>query len=53
MHPPVRLERWPDADERTLIVLITRDLAPQAVTRPVRRIPRPQRTRRTRPSGAR
>jgi len=33
MHPPVRLERWPDADERTRIVLITRDLAPQAVTR--------------------
>ena len=32
MHPPVRLERWPDADERTRIVLITRDLAPQAVT---------------------
>ena len=33
MHPPVRLERWPDADERTRIVLITRDLAPEAVTR--------------------
>jgi G3E family GTPase len=26
MHPPVRLERWPDDDERTRIVLITRDL---------------------------
>jgi len=33
MHPPVRLERWPDADERTRIVVITRDLAPEAVTR--------------------
>jgi G3E family GTPase len=26
MHPPVRLERWPDDDRRTRIVLITRDL---------------------------
>jgi G3E family GTPase len=33
MHPPVRLERWPDADERTRIVVITRDLDPEAVTR--------------------
>jgi G3E family GTPase len=33
MHPPAWLERWPDADERTRIVLITRDLAPQAVTK--------------------
>ena len=33
MHPPVRLEGWPDADERTRIVLITRDLEPEAVTR--------------------
>src|SRR4029077_10042824 len=33
MHPPVRLERWPDADERTRIVLITRDLDPGEVTR--------------------
>jgi G3E family GTPase len=32
MHPPVRLEAWPDADERTRIVLITRDLEPQAVS---------------------
>jgi G3E family GTPase len=30
-HPPVRLPRWPDADERTRIVLITRDLDPRAV----------------------
>src|SRR5262249_15561837 len=34
MHPPAWLERWPDADERTRIVIITRDLAPQAVTQP-------------------
>jgi G3E family GTPase len=33
MHPPVYLDRWPDADQRTRIVLITRDLEPQAVTR--------------------
>jgi G3E family GTPase len=26
MHPAVRLERWPDDDRRTRIVLITRDL---------------------------
>ena len=33
MHPPLRLEAWPDADQRTRIVLITRDLEPEAVTR--------------------
>jgi G3E family GTPase len=33
MHPPAYLEGWPDADERTRIVLITRDLERQAVTR--------------------
>jgi len=33
MHPPAYLEGWPDADQRTHIVLITRDLEPQAVTR--------------------
>ena len=33
MHPPVRLERWPDGDHRTRIVLIVRDLPPEAVTR--------------------
>ena len=33
MHPPVRLEHWPDADERTRLVVITRDLAPETVTR--------------------
>ncbi|MEA2906232.1 MAG: hypothetical protein QOI12_3619 [Alphaproteobacteria bacterium] len=33
MHPAVRLERWPDDDQRSRIVLITRDLEPQAVTR--------------------
>jgi G3E family GTPase len=30
-HPAVRLPRWPDGDERTRIVLITRDLDPRAV----------------------
>jgi G3E family GTPase len=33
MHPPVRLEGWPDADTRTRIVLITRDLEPGEVRR--------------------
>ncbi len=32
-HPPVRLPRWPDHDQRTRIVLITRDLDPNAVKR--------------------
>jgi G3E family GTPase len=27
MHPAVRLDRWPDEDRRTRIVLITRDLS--------------------------
>lgn len=31
LHPAVRLPRWPDGDERTRIVLITRDLDPEAV----------------------
>lgn len=30
-HPPVRLERWPDADHRTRIVFILRDLEPDHV----------------------
>jgi G3E family GTPase len=30
-HPPVRLPHWPDGDERTRIVLITRDLEPEGV----------------------
>ncbi len=30
-HPPVRLERWPDADRRARIVFILRDLAPDHV----------------------
>jgi G3E family GTPase len=33
MHPPAYLEGWPDADQRTRIVVITRDLERQAVTR--------------------
>jgi G3E family GTPase len=32
-HPVVRLPRWPDGDERTRIVLITRDLDPGVVKR--------------------
>jgi G3E family GTPase len=30
-HPPARLERWPDADQRTRLVFITRDLDPQKI----------------------
>ena len=30
-HPPVRLPAWPDADTRTRIVLITRDVEPQTI----------------------
>ncbi|MEO1161963.1 MAG: GTP-binding protein, partial [Pseudomonadota bacterium] len=26
LHPPERLERWPDADRRTRLVFITRDI---------------------------
>jgi G3E family GTPase len=33
MHPPVQLERWPDDDRRTRIVVIARELEPEAVTR--------------------
>jgi G3E family GTPase len=33
MHPPARLEHWPDDDRRTRIVVIARDLQPEAVTR--------------------
>ena len=33
MHPPARLERWPDDDRRTRIVLITRDLPADEVQR--------------------
>ena len=32
-HPPVRLPHWPDGDQRTRLVLITRDLDPAAVKR--------------------
>ena len=32
-HPAVQLPHWPDGDERTRIVLITRDLEPDAVKR--------------------
>jgi len=33
MHPPARLEAWPDADQRTRMVCITRNLAPDTVRR--------------------
>jgi G3E family GTPase len=31
IHPPVHLERWPDADRRSRIVFIVRDLDPAAI----------------------
>jgi G3E family GTPase len=33
VHPPVHLERWPDADRRSRIVFITRGLPRETVTR--------------------
>jgi G3E family GTPase len=30
-HPPVRLKAWPDSDQRTRMVFITRDLDPSFV----------------------
>ena len=37
LHPPAQLERWPDADRRTRIVFIVRDIEP-ASSRAVRRV---------------
>ena len=31
LHPPARLERWPDADRRTRLVFIIRDIEPRVV----------------------
>lgn len=31
MHPPARLDAWPDADRRSRMVCITKDLAPETV----------------------
>jgi G3E family GTPase len=33
MHPPAYLEAWPDADRRTRIVVIARDLPPHSIQR--------------------
>lgn len=33
MHPPARLESWPDADRRTRLVCVTKDLPPETVRR--------------------
>jgi len=30
-HPPSYLERWPDADRRTRLVFITRDIDPRTI----------------------
>ncbi len=30
-HPPARLESWPDADRRTRLVFITRDIEPRTI----------------------
>lgn len=32
LHPPARLERWPDADHRSRLVFIVRDIAPRVVS---------------------
>jgi G3E family GTPase len=31
LHPPARLERWPDADRRSRLVFIVRDIEPRVV----------------------
>ena len=31
LHPPAQLEAWPDADRRTRLVFIVRDIAPQKI----------------------
>jgi G3E family GTPase len=31
MHPPARLDQWPDDDHRTRLVFIVRDIDPQAI----------------------
>jgi G3E family GTPase len=31
VHPPVRLASWPDGDERTRLVFITRDIPKEAL----------------------
>jgi G3E family GTPase len=31
MHPPARLERWPDDDHRTRLVFIVRDVEPGVI----------------------
>lgn len=33
LHPPLLLERWPDADRSSRLVMIVRDLAPESVER--------------------
>ena len=32
LHPPARLERWPDADHRSRLVFIVRDIEPRVIT---------------------
>ena len=31
LHPPARLDHWPDDDRRTRLVFITRDLDPRII----------------------
>jgi G3E family GTPase len=37
-YPPAELAQWPDADRRSRIVLITRDLSRAAVEKSFRRV---------------
>ncbi|MES1155753.1 MAG: GTP-binding protein [Pseudorhodoplanes sp.] len=32
LHPPARLERWPDADRRSRLVFIVRDIEPRVIS---------------------
>jgi G3E family GTPase len=36
MHPPLHLDAWPDADRRSRLVFIIRDLPPDLVERSAR-----------------
>ncbi len=33
MHPPARLEAWPDQDRRSRLICVTKDLPPEMVRR--------------------
>ena len=48
IHPPVHLERWPDADRRSRIVFIVRDMNPATIEASLAAFNRQAAARRTR-----